>query len=75
MSIDRRDIVQMLRRENELLKSRNLKLEARLTRHQQAFRALDRMDETMQAMRSSFNLNKLIGDLLALALHACDMVQ
>jgi len=72
MSIDRRDIVQMLRRENELLKSRNLKLEARLTRHQQAFRALDRMDETMQAMRSSFNLNKLIGDLLALALHACD---
>lgn len=72
MSIDRRDIVQMLRRENELLKSRNQKLEARLTRHQQAFRALDRMDETMQAVRSSFDLNKLIGDLLALALHACD---
>lgn len=72
MAIDRRDIVQMLRRENEVLKSRNQKLEARLTRHQQAFRALNRMDETMRAMRSSFDLNRLINDLLALALHACD---
>ncbi|MCP4388532.1 MAG: GAF domain-containing protein, partial [Gammaproteobacteria bacterium] len=72
MAIDRRDIVQMLRRENELLKSRNQKLDARLTRQQQAFRALNRMDETMRTMRSSFDLNKLISDLLTLALHACD---
>lgn len=72
MAINRRDIVQMLRRENELLKSRNLKLDARLTRQQQAFRALNRMDETMRRMRSSFDLNKLINDLLTLALHACD---
>ncbi|MCP4390484.1 MAG: GAF domain-containing protein, partial [Gammaproteobacteria bacterium] len=39
---------------------------------QQAFRALNRMDETMRTMRSSFDLNKLISDLLTLALHACD---
>ena len=72
MAIDRRDIVQMLRRENELLKARNRKLEARLTRHLQAFRALNRMDETMRAMYKSLDLKRLINDLLALALHACD---
>lgn len=72
MAIDRRDIVQMLRRENELLRTRNRQLDARLTRHQQAFRALNRMDETMRAMRRSFDLRKLIYDLPSLALHACD---
>ncbi len=72
MAINRRDIVQMLRRENENLRARNRRLETRLTRHQQAFRALNRMDETMRAMRSSFDIRKLINDLLALALHACD---
>jgi GAF domain-containing protein len=72
MAINRRDIVQMLRRENELLKTRYQKLDARLKRQQQAFRALNRMDETMRAMRSSFDLKRLINDLLALALHACD---
>lgn len=72
MAINRRDIVEMLRRENEDLKSRNKKLSARLIRHQQAFRALNRMDETMLAMRSAFDLKRLINDLLTLALHACD---
>jgi len=72
MAINRRDIVQMLRRENEELKARNQKIGARLTRHQQAFRALERMDETMRGMRDSFDLKRLINDLLALALHACD---
>ena len=72
MGIGRRDIVQMLRRENDLLKARNQRLDARLTRHQQAFRALNRMDETMRSMRFSFDLKKLINDLLVLALHACD---
>ena len=72
MGIGRRDIVQMLRRENDLLKARIKRLDARLTRHQQAFRALNRMDETMRSMRSGFDLKKLINDLLALALHACD---
>jgi len=54
MALDRRDIVQMLGRENELIKARNQKLDARLTRQQQAFRALNRLDETMRTMRSSF---------------------
>ncbi|MCP4980866.1 MAG: GAF domain-containing protein [Gammaproteobacteria bacterium] len=72
MAIDRRDIVQMLKREIEDLKARNQKLDARIKRHQQAFRALNRMDETMRAMRSSFDLKRLITDLLALVLHACD---
>lgn len=72
MARGRRDIVEMLKRENELLKSRNQKLDARLTRQQQAFRAPDRMDESMRSMRTSFDLRKLINDLLALALHACD---
>ncbi len=72
MAIDRRDIVAMLKHENETLKARNQQLNARLTRHQQAFRALNRMDETMLALREGFDLSKLINDLLALVLHACD---
>ena len=72
MAKDRRDMVEMLRRENELLKTRNQRIDARLVRHQQAFRALNRMDETMQSMRTHFDLKKLISDLLALVLHACD---
>lgn len=72
MAISRRDIIAMLRHENEELKSRNQKLGARLIRHQQAFRALNRMDETMLAMRDEFDLKRLITDLLVLALHACD---
>ena len=72
MGINRRDILEMLRRENELLKARIQKLDTRLVKHQQAFRALDRMDETMRSVRSGFDLKRLINDLLALALHACD---
>ena len=72
MGINRRDIVQMLRRENEALKARNQKLGTQLIRHRQAFRALERMDEIMRQMRSDFDLKRVINDLLALALHACD---
>ncbi len=72
MGIDRRDIVQILRRENEALKARNQKLGTQLIRHRQAFRALERMDEIMREMRKDFDLKRVINDLLALALHACD---
>lgn len=72
MAINRRDIIQMLRDENALLMARNRKINARLIRHQQAFRALNRMDETMLAMRTRFDLKKLVNELLALVLHACD---
>ncbi len=72
MGINRRDIVQMLRRENDALKARNQKLGTQLIRHRQAFRALERMDEVMREMRLNFDLKRVINDLLALALHACD---
>ncbi len=72
MAIDRRDVVQMLRDENEALKSHNQKISVRLTRHQQAFRALNQMDDTMRQLSTEFDLEKLINKLLSLALHACD---
>lgn len=72
MSFNRRDIIQMLRRENELLKARNRQLSDRLTRYQQAFRALNRMDDTMRGMSTGIDIENLINEFLALALHACD---
>ncbi len=72
MAIDRRDIVQMLRDENEALKAHNRQISVRLTRHQQAFRALNQMDETMRGLSAEFDPEKLINKLLSLALHACD---
>jgi len=72
MSFNRRDIIQMLRRENELLKARNRQLSDRLTRYQQAFRALNRMDDTMRGMSNGIDIENLINEFLALALHACD---
>ena len=72
MSFNRRDIIQMLRRENELLKAQNRQLSDRLTRYQQAFRALNRMDDTMRGMSAEIDIENLINKFLALALHACD---
>ncbi len=72
MSFNRRDIIQMLRRENELLKARNRQLSDRLTRYQQAFRALNRMDDTMRGMSTEIDIENLIDEFLALVLHACD---
>ncbi|RLA11494.1 MAG: hypothetical protein DRQ59_09665 [Gammaproteobacteria bacterium] len=72
MSFNRRDIIQMLRRENELLKARNRQLSDRLTRYQQAFRALNRMDDTMRGMSNETDIGNLINEFLALVLHACD---
>jgi uncharacterized protein YqfA (UPF0365 family) len=56
MGINCRNIAPMLRRENDLLKARNHKLDARLNRHQQAYLALNRMDKIMCAMRSRIDL-------------------
>lgn len=39
----------MPRRENDSLEARNQQLDARLLRNQQAFRALERLDETIPA--------------------------
>lgn len=72
MSFNRRDIIQMLRRENELLKTRNRVFSERLTRYQQAFRALNRMDDTMRGLSTEVDIERLINEFLSLALHACD---
>ncbi len=72
MPIDRRGLVQMLRDENESLKARIQQINIRLTRHQQAFRALNQMDDTMSGLSAKFDLKKLLNKLLSLALHACD---
>ncbi|MFT5504545.1 MAG: GAF domain-containing protein [Gammaproteobacteria bacterium] len=72
MSLDRRDIAQMLRDENERLRNRSRLLSDQIVRQQQAFRALNEMDQIMREMRDGFDISGLIHDLLALALHACD---
>ena len=72
MPIDRRGLAQMLRDENESLKARIQQISIRLTRHQQAFRALNQMDDTMSGLSAEFDLKKLLSKLLSLALHACD---
>ena len=72
MGFNRRDIIQMLRRENELLKTRSRLLKDRLTRYQQAFRALNRMDDTLRGLSTQIDIEKLINQFLSLALHACD---
>jgi GAF domain-containing protein len=72
MPIDRRGLAQMLRDENESLKARIQQISIRLTRHQQAFRALNQMDDTMRGLSDKFDLKKLLNRLLSLALHACD---
>ena len=41
-------------------------------RRQQAFRALDLMDETLRGIGFGFDPAELVHDLLTLALHACD---
>ena len=72
MSFNRRDIVQMLRDEIESLKARNRQISDRLIRLQQAFRALNRMDDTMRGLSKEIDIEKLIHELLSLALHASD---
>ena len=72
MPIDSRGLAQMLRDENESLKARIQQISIRLTRHQQAFRALNQMDDTMNGLSAKFDLKKLLNKLLSLALHACD---
>jgi transcriptional regulator with GAF, ATPase, and Fis domain len=72
MGFSRSDIIQMLREENELLKARNRKISDRLTRHQQAFRALNRMDDTMRGLSTEMDIERLVNELLTLVLHATD---
>lgn len=72
MSISKRDILQMLREENKLLKLRNQQISDRLSRQQQAFRVLRKIDKLVLQLTEVTELDLLIHRILALALHACD---
>jgi Nif-specific regulatory protein len=72
MAINRRDIIQMLRDENDLLKLRNQQVSKKLARHQQAFRVLAELDTRAGSMCSSLELPELLHELLALVMHACN---
>ncbi|MBT3204992.1 MAG: GAF domain-containing protein [Gammaproteobacteria bacterium] len=72
MAINRRDIIQMLRDENELLKMRNKQVGNRLARLQQAFRVLNTIDEKTQNLTVTPDLEELFHQLLELVLHTCN---
>lgn len=72
MAINRRDIVQILRDENELLKTRNKQVSKKLSRHQQAFRVLNELCETTRSIDQSVDLADFLNELLALVMHTCN---
>ncbi len=72
MPINRRDIVQMLRDENELLKASNKQVGSRLARLQQAFRVLNDIHEKTRNLSSTPDIAALFSQLLELVLHACN---
>jgi transcriptional regulator with GAF, ATPase, and Fis domain len=72
MAINRRDIIQMLRDENELLKLRNQQVSKKLARHQQAFRVLAELDGKAHSMSKNLDLPELLNELLAMVMHACN---
>jgi len=71
MSINRRDIMQMLRDENTLLKTRNLQVSRRLARLQQAFRVLIDIEQKTEQISAQLDVSKLFSQLLQLVLHTC----
>ncbi len=77
MAIDRKDIIQILRDENDLLKARNQQISRKLARQQQAFRVLNRLCEKTrgldQAYSSPEELARVLSQLLEMVLHACDI--
>jgi signal transduction protein with GAF and PtsI domain len=72
VAINRRDIIQILRDENELLKLRNKQVSGKLARQQQAFRVLADIDRQTRAMSKDLELPELLDKLLAMVMHACD---
>ncbi len=72
MAINRRDIIQILRDENELLKKRNQQVSKNLSRHQQAFRVLNELCETTQSIDQGVDLPEILNQLLALVMHTCN---
>ncbi len=72
MAISRRDIVQMLREENELLKLRNQQISNKLSRQQQAFRVLHEIDKMYGELSTIEQVDIFIHHILSLVLHACN---
>ena len=72
MAINRRDIIEILREENELLKKRNHQVSNRLARMQQAFRALNEIEEKTRDISPGVDLQALLYHLLELVMHACN---
>lgn len=77
MPINRRDIIQILRDENALLKARNKQISGQLAQHQQAFRVLDELCDKALSYSSmsieTFDPGEALNDLLAMILHACNI--
>ena len=73
MTISGRDLIQMLRDENELLKTRNKQVGSKLARQQQAFRVLARMIDKTRRMSADQTLPDILNDLLADVMHVCNI--
>ena len=77
MAIDRRDIIQILRDENDLLKARNRQISKKLARSQQAFRVLNQLCDKAQTITDSYSsaeeLSTVLSQLLEIVLHASDI--
>lgn len=72
MAINRRDIIEILREENELLKVRNHQISNRLARMQQAFRVLNEIEKKTRDVSPQVDLQALLHRLLELVMHACN---
>jgi len=72
MALNRRDIVQILRDENQLLKARNKQVSKKLARQQQAFRVLNELCETTLSIEQSVDVPEILDHLLALVMHTCN---
>ena len=69
MAINRRDIIQILRDENDLLKIRNKQVSSKLARMQQAFRAITDIDKRTRDISPDTDLQELFHQLLELVMH------
>ncbi len=72
MVINRRDIIQMLREENDLLKTRNKQVDSRLAYLQQAFRVLNTIDTKTHNLTEAPDIEEFFHQLLELVLHTCN---
>jgi len=77
MAIDRRDIIQILRDENDLLKARNRQISKKLAGSQQAFRVLNQLCDKAQSISDTYSsaeeLSNVLRQLLEIVLHASDI--